>query len=53
MAQTAGDQYSKAVVTCLDESFDEYTKDEEDTSKMHKAFGKLVLDVLVWAAHGL
>lgn len=49
----AGEQYSRAVVTCLDDSLDGYVTDGQDASRLHKAFGKLVLDVLMKAANNL
>ena len=49
----AGEQYSRAVITCLDGSLDEYVADGQDASRLHKAFGKLVLDVLIKAGNNL
>ena len=48
----AGNEFTTAVVTCLDGSLEEYAADD-DASKQHKAFGRLVLDRIVKARHGL
>lgn len=48
-----GDKYLEAVVACLGGAFDGYSKDQEDPSRLHKAFRTLVLDVLVKGSVGL
>ena len=35
----AGEQYSRAVVTCLEVSLDEYMTDGKDVSRLHEALG--------------
>jgi hypothetical protein len=49
----AGEQYCRAVISCLDDSFESFIPDKNDFSKLQKAFGRLVVDVIEKALAGL